>query len=358
MMQQLKNLTGIASPSGMTFEVAAYTVKEFKKLGFEPTLTRKGCVLVDLGGQGNPLLLSAHIDTLGGMVAEIKSNGRLRLTGIGGLVPANVDAENCTVYTRFGQIYSGTMQMNDPSVHVNCEYKNQKREFKEMEVVLDERTTKKEETKELGIAIGDYVCFDPRTVVTPNGFIKSRFLDDKLSVAILLGFAKYIKETKALLKRKIYVYITVYEEVGHGCSSGLPEDAEEIISVDMGCVGSSVECSEFQVSICAKDSSGPSDYDVTTALIRTAKDYDIDYAVDIYPYYGSDADAALRAGYDLKHSLIGSGVYASHGYERSHVDGVKNTLDLIKAYTVKDFIKETSRKLEEKPVKKRGRPRK
>lgn len=334
-LNQLNHLTGIASPSGFTKKVAKYTMDEFKKLGYQPEMTKKGCVLVDLGGEGDALVLSAHIDTLGAMVAEVKGNGRLRLTNIGGLQANNVESENCTIYTRFGKTYSGTMQMNDPSVHVNREYADQKRDYKNMEVVIDEKTFSKKETEELGISVGDYVCFDPRTVITESGFIKSRFLDDKLSVAILLGFAKHLKESNATLSRKVYAYITVYEEVGHGCSSGIPADAVEIISVDMGCIGEGLTCNEFMVSICAKDSNGPSNYEVTTALIKCAKDNKIDYAVDIYPFYGSDADAALSAGYDLKHSLIGPGVYASHGYERSHKDGVKNTLDLIKAYTLR-----------------------
>lgn len=333
-LDQLKQLTAIESPSGFTKRVAEYTMEQFKALGYQPEMTKKGCVLVSLGGEGDPLVLAAHIDTLGAMVAEIKGNGRLRLTNIGGLQANNVEAENCTIFTRFGNKYSGTMQMNDPSVHVNREYSEQKRDYKNMEVVIDEKTFSKDETEKLGIAVGDYVCFDPRTVITETGFIKSRFLDDKLSVAILLGYAKYIKENNVALKRKVYAYITVYEEVGHGCASGIPADANEIISVDMGCVGEGLTCNEFKVSICAKDSSGPSDYEVTTALISCAKERNIDYAIDIYPFYGSDADAALRAGYDLKHSLIGPGVYASHGYERSHKDGVKNTLDLLKAYTL------------------------
>lgn len=334
-LEQLMKLTEIPSPSGYTKEVAEYTMSEFRKLGYKSQMTKKGCVLVELGGVGNALVLSAHIDTLGAMVAEIKGNGRLRLTNIGGLQANNIETENCIIYTRFGKSFSGTMQMNDPSVHVNREYSDQKRDYKSMELVIDEKTFSKADTEKLGISVGDYVCFDPRTVVTESGFIKSRFLDDKLSVAILLGFAKYLKENKVSLSRKVYAYITVYEEVGHGCASGIPEDADEIISVDMGCVGEGLTCNEFKVSICAKDSNGPSNYEVTTELIKCAIEKKIDYAVDIYPFYGSDADAALSAGYDLKHSLIGPGVYASHGYERSHVDGVKNTLELLKAYTTK-----------------------
>lgn len=335
-LNQLKKLTAIDSPSGFTGEVTQYTMEQFKSLGFEPYLTNKGCVVCDLGGEGNPLILSAHIDTLGGMVAEIKKNGRLRITNVGGLNANNCETENCRTRTRSGRIFEGTLQMNDPSVHVNGEYSKQNRTFEDMEIVVDEDVKEKKDTEALGIRTGDFVCFDPRTTVTDSGYIKSRFLDDKLSVAILLGLAKDIQEKKLQLKRKVYAFITVYEEVGHGACGALPADAKEFISVDMGCVGEGLACTERMVSICAKDSHGPYDYEVTTDLIRCAENGKLDFAVDIYPHYGSDADAALDAGYDLKHGLIGAGVYASHGYERSHTDGVSNTLKLLELYIGKD----------------------
>lgn len=332
MIDRLKELTAIDSPSGFTRAVTRYTLEQLKKLSYAPYLTRKGCVVCDLGGKGNPLILSAHIDTLGGMVAEIKKNGRLRITNIGGLNANNCETENCQIRTRSGRTFEGTLQMNDPSIHVNEKYSKQDRTFADMEIVIDEDIKEKKETEALGIRNGDFVCFDPRTQVTEKGYIKSRFLDDKLSVAILLGLARDIHEKKLQLKRKTYIFITVYEEVGHGACGALPADAEEIISVDMGCIGEGLSCDEHMVSICAKDSQGPYDYEVTTNLIRCAENGQLDFAVDVYPHYGSDADAALAAGYDLKHGLIGAGVYASHGYERAHIDGVNNTLKLLEKY--------------------------
>ena len=248
--------------------------------------------------------------------------------------PNNAEAENCRIITRFDGKYEGTFQLENASIHVNGEYNNTKRSYDNMEVVLDENVTSEEETRKLGIMEGDIVAFDPRTTITEKGYIKSRFLDDKLSVGILLGFAKFLKEENITTKRKIYHHITVYEEVGHGACGTVPEGVTEILSVDMGCVGDSLQCSERQVSICAKDSVGPYNYDVVTNLIKAAKENNIDFAVDVYPHYGSDADAALEAGYDCRHGLIGAGVYASHGYERSHVDGARNTLELLKAYLV------------------------
>ena len=201
-----------------------------------------------------------------------------------------------------------------------------------MEVVLDELTECAEDTKALGIETGDMVCFEPRTRITESGYIKSRFLDDKLSVGILLGLAKYMKDKKLSPQRFVYLHITVYEEVGHGGSASVPQGVTDAISVDMGCVGEGLKCTERQVSICAKDSGGPYSYKVVGDLIEAAKKENADYAVDVYPHYGSDVEATLRAGYDIRHGLIGAGVYASHGYERSHIDGVWNTLKLLKGY--------------------------
>lgn len=333
-LEQTKKVLAIDSPTGYTKEAAEYVISAYEALGYHPVKTVKGGVLVEIGGadEKDAILLEAHMDTLGAMVREIKGNGRLKLSPLGGMNPNNAEAENCRIITRFDGKYEGTFQLENASIHVNGDYNDTKRSYDNMEVVLDENVTSEEETRKLGIMEGDIVAFDPRTTITEKGYIKSRFLDDKLSVGILLGFAKFLKEEHITTKRKIYHHITVYEEVGHGACGTVPEGVTEILSVDMGCVGDSLQCSERQVSICAKDSVGPYNYEVVTNLIQAAKEHDIDFAVDVYPHYGSDADAALEAGYDCRHGLIGAGVYASHGYERSHVDGARNTLELLKAY--------------------------
>lgn len=335
MVEETKKILAIDSPSGYTADVADYVMKAYQKLGYEPKPTTKGGVLVALGGKDkkNAVMLEAHIDTLGAMVAEIKSNGRLRVTPVGGMNANNAEAENCRIHTRFGKkVYEGTLQLANASIHVNGDYNDKKRTFDETEIVLDEKVHSREDVEALGIMTGDIVCFDPRTTVTESGYIKSRFLDDKLSVGILLGYARYLKEENVTPERMIYQHITVFEEVGHGGAASIPEGVTEVISVDMGCVGDGLACEETQVSICAKDSHGPYHYDVVTGLIAAAKREELDFAVDVYPHYGSDADVALTAGYDVRHGLIGAGVYASHGYERSHVDGVKNTFKLLCAY--------------------------
>ena len=332
--ERAAELLAIDSPSGFTEKAALWVRNAFEALGFPAKITVKGGVLTDLGGQDteNGLLLEAHTDTLGGMVCRIKDNGRLQLTRIGGMRAENGETENLRVYTRDGRIYDGTLQLCNASVHVNGSYGDAKRDFDTTEVVLDEDVKSAEDVRKLGIEVGDFVCFDPRTRRTNSGYLKSRFLDDKLSVGILLGFAKYLADSKITLPRKTFVHVTVYEEVGHGGAASVPTGVTEAISVDMGCVGEGLSCTERQVSICAKDSGGPYSYEVVGKLIAAAKKTGADYAVDVYPHYGSDVEATLSAGHDLRHGLIGPGVYASHGYERSHIDGVYNTLKVLCGY--------------------------
>ena len=332
--EMTEKLLSIDSPSGYTAQAATWVKEAFDNMGFSADITTKGGVLIDLGGKDetNALLLEAHADTLGGMVAEIKGNGRLRLTPLGGMSANNAEAENVRIYTRNGKIIEGTCQLCNASVHVNKDYSDTKRSFDTLEIVLDEDTNSTAEVKALGIEVGDIVCFDPRTRRTASGYLKSRFLDDKLSVGILLGFAKYIGDNAITLPRKTYIHVTVYEEVGHGGSASVPAGVTEAISVDMGCVGNGLNCTEKQVSICVKDSGGPYSYEVVGKLIDAAKKMGADYAVDVYPYYGSDVEATLRSGVDIRHGLIGAGVYASHGYERSHMDGIMNTLKVLCGY--------------------------
>ena len=327
-------LIAIDSPSGYTDAAADWVCKAFVELGFEAHITTKGGVLIDLGGSDtdNVLLLEAHSDTLGAMVAEIKGSGRLRVTPLGGMRAENAETENVRIHTRDGRVIEGTLQLCNASVHVNSNYGSTSRTFDTTEVVLDEDVHSAADTRALGIEVGDIVCFDARTKVTASGYIKSRFLDDKLSVGILMGLAKYLKDHGIVHSRRVYAHVTCYEEVGHGGSASVPAGVTEAISVDMGCVGNGLQCTERQVSICAKDSGGPYSYPVVSKLIESAKREGADYAVDIYPHYGSDVEATLRAGYDIRHGLIGAGVYASHGYERSHIDGVWNTLKVLKGY--------------------------
>ena len=328
-------LLAIDSPTGYTWMAAEHVTDAYRIMGLDPEITRKGGVLVCLNPdapEDDAVLLEAHVDTLGGMVTEITGSGRLNLTPLGGMEPNNGEGENVRVVTRSGRIYTGTFQIKNASVHVNLDYHSAKREYKSMEVVIDEEVSSREDVEKLGIQPGDIVCFDPRTRVTDSGYIKSRFLDDKLSVAILLELAARVASGEIKPSRRVWEHITVFEEVGHGGSASVPEGVTEAISVDMGCVGDGLGCDERKVSICAKDSRGPYHYEVVTALIEAARRSGADYAVDVYPAYGSDVEATLSAGHDLRHGLVGPGVYASHGYERSHRKGVCSTFLLLEAY--------------------------
>ena len=327
--ETLKELTNIPSPSGYTGRVTEYLINTLSKMGYKPAKTVKGNVECILNEGAEPLVLAAHVDTLGAMVRSIKDNGRLKPTTIGGHQWSTADGENCFIFTRNGRQYTGVILNKEPSAHVASEKVDTKEE--NMEILLDENISSKEEALKLGINNGDYIALDPRTVITESGYIKSRFLDDKLSAAILITLARYLKEEKVSLNRKLTIIFNVHEEVGFG-GSFIPGDTKDMISVDMGCVGDDLSCKETMVSICAKDSGGPYNYELTTELINIAKANNLDYAIDIYPHYGSDVETTIRAGYDIRHALIGPGVYASHNYERSHINGAMNTFKLLVSY--------------------------
>ncbi len=332
MLQQAEKLLSVPSPTGYTKEVCEYLVTELENMGYKPYTLHKGGVICQLNEGDNALMLAAHVDTLGAMVKNIKGNGALNVVPLGGLNASNVETETAWVITRDGKKYEGTFQVENASSHVNRELNNIVRSFDgTLELLLDEKVYSSADTKALGIETGDFVAVNPRFTITESGFIKSRFLDDKASAAVLLTLAKAVKEGFNP-NRKVYIMFTVYEEVGHGAAAGIPSDVKDMISVDMGCVGSGLNCKETQVSICSKDSSGPYNYDIVNDLVNSAKTAGVDYAIDIYPFYGSDVDVSLKAGYDIRHGLIGPGVYASHGYERSHIDGLVNTYKLLAQY--------------------------
>ena len=334
-LQYMQTLLSIPSPTGFTRQATDYVMDTLFFLGFSPRRTRKGAVLCELGGEGHGLLLSAHVDTLGAMVRSIKPNGRIRYTHIGGWQDATVETENCLLHTRDGRTYPGTVQSTKASQHVFPGMGKEPREEETLEIVLDEMVHSAEDVRALGIETGCFISWDPRTTLTPSGFLKSRHLDDKASAGMLLALARMVSEGKAKLTRRVAILFTVYEEVGHGASMALPEGIEDILAVDMGCVGDDLACDETMVSICVKDSSGPYDYSMTGELVALAKEMKLRYAADVYPSYGSDAGAALRAGNDVRHALIGPGVFASHGYERTHVLGIENTCKLILGYVTR-----------------------
>ena len=330
-ISHLKTLMAIDSPSGYTFNIIKMLKEQVSALGLNNYLTNKGNLIIEAGDGEEAVGFCAHVDTLGLMVRSINADGTLAITKVGGPIMPTLDGEYCKIYTRDNKVYGGTILSNSPAVHVFKDASSRERNEESMCVRIDEVVKSKADVLKLGIASGDYIAYDPKTCITESGFIKSRFLDDKLSVAILLEVMEAIAKKEIKLNKKVYFLISTYEEVGHGCA-WIPSDIQKFIAVDMGCIGLDLNCSEYDVSICAKDSSGPYDYLLTNELIEIAKQENLSYAVDIYPFYGSDVSAALRGGNDIRGALIGPGVAASHGMERSHIDACMNTYKLVCRY--------------------------
>lgn len=328
----LEELLHAPSPTGFTEPAAAVVEKHLKEAGLIVSRTPKGSIVADLGEGEEGLILAAHIDTLGLMVRTIYSDGTLGMTRLGGYPYLYVEGENVLVHTLEGKTYEATVRHVNPSVHANQKIDELPREESSMRIVLDEEVFDKESVKKLGIRHGDPVSLDVRYRHTPSGYIKSRHLDDKASAAILLALAK---DLKAQTFRPLRFFFSVYEEVGHGASAANDGRFTEFLAVDMGVVGEDLSTREEVVSICRKDSSGPYDYAMTKRLIQLAEEKHLPHALDIYPFYGSDASAALRGGADLRCALIGPGVASSHGYERTHEKALFATYDLILAYLEK-----------------------
>jgi putative aminopeptidase FrvX len=335
MIAFLTGLLNTPSPTGYHEQAIDYCHEHFSDLPLSLSRTRKGVLLATWKGEdeGAPRGLTAHIDTLGAMVSHIKDNGRLRMSQLGGWSWGSVEGEGVTIFTQDGKAYRGTILPVKASVHI---YGKDAREFSRdadaYEVRLDERTTSKSETTELGISVGDFVVFDPRVEVGESGFIRSRHLDDKAGVACILGAVKALSDAGLTPAQKTYIHISNYEEVGHGGASGFPPDMAELLTIDMAAAGGTQNSDEFSVGICVKDAAGPYHIEMKRKLVQLAEQADIPYQLDIYPYYASDGEAFWRAGGDVTVGLVGPGVDASHHYERTHADSLTATARLIAEY--------------------------
>lgn len=335
----LKGLLNTPSPTGYTDEAIDFTRKAFSafpQIALERT--RKGALLVTLPGERDdfPRALTAHVDTLGAMVKEIKSNGRLRMTQLGGYAWNAVEGEGCTVITLGGKKIRGSILIQAASSHVHgAKTSSMTRDADNLEVRLDERTASEGETRNLGIEVGDFIAFDPRVEIT-NGFVRSRHLDDKACVASLVAAAKALHEAGKKPRQTTHFLVSNFEEVGHGASTGFPTEVGELVVVDMAAVGEGQTSDEFHATVCVKDSGGPYHHALSSRLRHLAEQHGIAYKVDIYPYYGSDGGALLRTGADLQVALIGPGVDASHNYERTHTDALVATTQWVLAYLLGD----------------------
>ncbi|MDO5293123.1 MAG: M42 family metallopeptidase [bacterium] len=328
----IKTLVEIPSPSGFTKDVMAFVEKEAKEMGYDSYYTNRDGLIIEVKGSSSKTIgLSAHVDTLGAMIRSINSDGTINFTEVGGYTLQSVEGCYCKLHTREGNVYTGTILCKSPSVHVYDDARTLERNERNMMIRLDEEVSSKEDVEKLGIMAGDYISLDPKFEYTKSGFVKSRHLDDKASVAVLLGLLKEMKEENIIPENQLKILISNYEEVGFGASY-LPADIEEMLAIDMGAVGDDLNGSETKVSICAKDATGPYDYEMTNRLIALSKEKEIPFVVDVFPHYGSDVSAALRGGNNIRGALIGQGVSASHGMERTHEKGIMATLELVKAY--------------------------
>jgi len=326
----LRELEEIPSPSGFTAEIAQRLLAIAAKKGISGRLTNKGGVII--GNHPAPtLLVSGHVDTLGAMVSHINGDGTLAITKIGGPLLPSFEGNYLSVCTDDGKRYRGTLLLNNPAAHVNRAAESTERKPESMHVRLDAEVKAAADIRKLGIGVGDFVCFDARFEYTDSGFVKAHFLDDKAGSAVMLAALLDLGPAR-LKKLPVCFFFTTYEEVGHGACAGIPGSVRDMLVVDMGVVGDRVAGDEYSVSICAKDSSGPYDLGMRRRLVELARTHELPHKVDVFPFYGSDGSAALRAGHDLRVGLIGPGVSASHGCERTHETGLKATYDLLKAY--------------------------
>jgi len=325
----IRNLVNIPSPSGCTHNITEYLSRTLSDRGYKLEITNKGSLLVNFS-EDPVYIVASHIDTLGGMVSWIRSDGTLELTQIGGWPPNNFEGEYLTIQTESGNPFRGTFLLDNPAAHANQEISKTERKMQGMHVRIDAYTQSREETEKLGISIGDYIFFDPRFEVTETGYIKSRFMDDKACAGILLDILLNHKEEIQNISAGFF--FSNYEEVGHGAPAGLPNSMQELLIADMGVIGDKINGTETAVSICVKDSSGPYDLKIRRELVGLAREKNIPHTLDVFPYYSSDGSMALRAGLDVRVGLIGPGVSASHGVERTHIKGVSAAKNLILAW--------------------------
>lgn len=338
----LVGLLNTPSPTGYHEEAIPYIENAFRALEIPNATfwkTNRGALVIELPGTNDdsPRALTAHTDTLGAMVAEVKSNGRLRLTQLGGYPWPALENETVTIRTADNRRYRGSVLTTNNSIHAyGMKSGEQPRDGETLEVRVDARTTRADETRALGIEVGDFVFLDPRVELLETGFIRSRHLDDKASVACIYSALHALKQTGHLPKQRTTILISIYEETGTGATSGFPPDITELLAVDMAVLGPAQNSDEFSAGICVKDSGGPYHPAMVRKLTQLAKKYEIPTKLDVYPYYGSDATAFVRSGGDVRIGLIGPGVDASHAYERTHIDGLMHITHLIARYLLSD----------------------
>ncbi|MBP5255406.1 MAG: M42 family metallopeptidase [Lachnospiraceae bacterium] len=332
-LEDFRKLLAVDSTTGQYEALQDLLCGMLDSMGYPYRVTRKGGVIADLGGEGHPLVVTAHLDDIGLMVRHVNADGTLKVCPVGGLYPFYCVTENVRVYTRGGAVYTGTVCRTPNSIHVTEEeLRSVLPDYRtNVCVVLDEPVKNAEDVRALGIDTGDIIALEPRFAYV-NGYLKSRFIDDKACAAVLLSAMRRLKEEGEVLPRKVYAYFAFYEEIGHG-TVVLPEDAEDILAIDIAPTGPDQNSDERKVTVFCKDSRFPYHWGMTNELIDAARSAGVSYVTDIFtPHYGTDCDPSLSAGYDLRHAAIGPGTANSHGYERTHIDGLRETYRLLMAY--------------------------
>ena len=332
-LDYFERLIAVDSTTGHYEQIQSLLCSLLDELGLSYHVLRKGGVIASVGEGGHPIAVTAHLDDIGLMVRHVNADGTLNVCPVGGLYPFYCVTENVRVYTRGGAVLTGCVCRTPNSIHVTEEeLRATLPDFRtNVCVVLDAPVHSAAETRALGVETGDMIALEPRFTLA-NGYIKSRFVDDKACAAVLLTWLRALRDTGARPNRKVYVYFAFYEEIGHG-TTWLPEDVEDMLALDIAPTGPEQNSDERKVSLFAKDSRFPYHWGLTNELRECARAQGIDYVMDIFtPHYGTDCDPSLVAGYDIRHAAIGPGTANSHGYERTHLDGLRNTFALLAAF--------------------------
>jgi peptidase M42 family hydrolase len=335
----LLELLAIPSPAGLTDSVVHYTGCKLDEIGISYELTRRGTIRAVLRRniperrRSNPACaVVAHLDTLGAMVREVKSSGRLALMPIGTWSSRWAEGGRVTVFTDKGK-YRGSVLPLLASGHVyNEAIDSQPVRWDQLEVRVDEELRSDADARALNIQIGDFVAFDPSPEILDNGYIVSRYLDDKAGVAALLAALKAMMDAGVPVPMDCHAVFTISEEVGSGARAVIEEDVSEVIGIDIGPVAQGQGASEEGVTIPLMDSAGPHDYHLTRRLLKLCEDFGIPSNRDVFRFYHSDAGAAVSAGHDVRTALLCFGTDASHGYERTRLQTLVHLAELLTLY--------------------------
>lgn len=326
MVDILFDLVRIPSPSGRTDAVIQYIGDIVDGLGFDMELTRQGALLIDLPGETETIDrgVVVHADTIGCMVSALKDSGRLSVVPVGTFSARFAEGARVQIVTEHPDVvYSGTILPLKASGHAfDDEVDTQPVGWDQVEVRVDEAVHSREDLEELGIEIGNTVALQAGPTRTKSGFLNSRHLDGKAGVAIALAVAKAVRDGSVTLPHRTSIMVTIFEEVGHGASAGLPDGIAELVSIDNAVCAPGQASTETGATIPLLDMHGPFDYHLTRKLLTLGKAHGLEVIRDVFKHYRSDVAAALEAGAGARSALIAFGLDASHGWERTHVDSL------------------------------------